>query len=152
MVLGIMAAVAGRGHWGPRWGRRLHRPPGHGKSFVDKCQTVEDAELLVYLVDEEKDIYIGVLVLVCHFATNLESFQLGRERRKAVLVILQIGVVSCHRMVPVIAACPAIVGTTEAVCQSQRKNARKRHRGAKTNLVISCSNSEIDGCPVVLCD
>jgi hypothetical protein len=24
------------------------------------CQTVEDAELLVYLVDEEKDIYIGV--------------------------------------------------------------------------------------------
>ena len=58
----------------------------------------------------------------------------------------------CHRMVPVIVACPAIVGTTEAVYQSQRKNARKRHRGAKTNLVVSCSNSEIDGCPVVLCD
>jgi hypothetical protein len=30
----------------------------------------EDAELLVYLVDEEKDIYIGVLVLVCHFASR----------------------------------------------------------------------------------
>ena len=26
----------------------------------------EDAELLVYLVDEEKDIYIGVVVAVCH--------------------------------------------------------------------------------------
>jgi hypothetical protein len=30
------------------------------------CQTVKDAELLVYLVDEEKDIYIGMLVVVCH--------------------------------------------------------------------------------------
>jgi len=34
------------------------------------CQTAEsfegNAELLVYLVDEEMDIYIGVLVLVCH--------------------------------------------------------------------------------------
>jgi hypothetical protein len=25
-----------------------------------KCQTVKDAELLVYLVEDEKDIYIGV--------------------------------------------------------------------------------------------
>ena len=25
-----------------------------------------DAELLVYLVDEEEDIYIGVIVTVCH--------------------------------------------------------------------------------------
>jgi hypothetical protein len=30
---------------------------------------VKDAELFVYLVDEGKDIYIGVLVLVCHLAS-----------------------------------------------------------------------------------
>jgi hypothetical protein len=48
----------------------------------------EDAELLVYLVEEEKDIYICMLVLVCHLATlpchlgpaQLEPFSyLGRE-------------------------------------------------------------------------
>jgi len=33
------------------------------------CQTVEDAELLVYLVKEEKDIYVGVFIHVCHLAT-----------------------------------------------------------------------------------
>jgi hypothetical protein len=32
----------------------------------------EGAELLVYLVDEEKDIYIGVLVLVCHLASRAQ--------------------------------------------------------------------------------
>jgi hypothetical protein len=32
---------------------------------------VKDAELLVYLVDEGKDIYIGVLVLVCHLVSWL---------------------------------------------------------------------------------
>ena len=32
----------------------------------------EDAELLVYLVEEEKDIYIGVLVLVCHLASQAQ--------------------------------------------------------------------------------
>jgi hypothetical protein len=35
-------------------------------SGLVNCQTAEDAELLVYLVDEEKDIYIGVLVVVYH--------------------------------------------------------------------------------------
>jgi hypothetical protein len=30
---------------------------------------VEDAELLAYLVREEKDIYIGVVVLVCHLTS-----------------------------------------------------------------------------------
>jgi hypothetical protein len=29
-------------------------------------------ELLVYLVDEEKDIYIGVLVLVCHLVSRAQ--------------------------------------------------------------------------------
>jgi hypothetical protein len=57
--------------------------------LIGKCQTasvlqsqvgpairidqVEDAELLVYLVEEEKDIHIGVLVLVCHLATHLTT-------------------------------------------------------------------------------
>jgi hypothetical protein len=36
------------------------------RSFVIDLSNWEDAELLVYLVDEEKDIYIGVLVVVCH--------------------------------------------------------------------------------------
>jgi hypothetical protein len=35
----------------------------------------EYAELLVYLVEEEKDIYIGVLVLVCHLATFLATWE-----------------------------------------------------------------------------
>jgi hypothetical protein len=33
----------------------------------------EDVELLVYLVEEEKDIYMGVLVIVCHLATHLAA-------------------------------------------------------------------------------
>jgi hypothetical protein len=33
--------------------------PGH-------VSNLEDAELLVYLIDEEMDIYIGVLVAICH--------------------------------------------------------------------------------------
>jgi hypothetical protein len=34
----------------------------------------EDAELLVYLVDGEKDISMGVLVVVCHLATHLATW------------------------------------------------------------------------------
>ena len=54
-----------------------------------------------------------------------------------------------------IAACPAIIGTTEAVRQGQRQNAREKHRGLKTNLSASCSRAtrsgrEIDQCEVVL--
>jgi hypothetical protein len=54
-----------------------------------------------------------------------------------------------------IAACPAIIGTTEAVRQGQRQNAREKHRGLKTNLSVKCSRAssggrEIDGCAVVL--
>jgi hypothetical protein len=55
-------------------------------------------------------------------------------------------------IITAIAACPAIVGTTEAVRQGQYKSAKEKHRGAKTNLVVSCVNSEIDGRPVVLRD
>lgn len=56
-----------------------------------------------------------------------------------------------------IAACPAIIGTTEAVRQGQNKNAKEKYRGQKSNLIVSCSSthrwsSEIDGGTVVLCD
>ena len=56
-----------------------------------------------------------------------------------------------------IAACPAIVGTTEAIRQGQRSNAKEKHRGTKTNLIASCSSvsrksREINGGAVVLND
>jgi hypothetical protein len=43
----------------------------------------KDAELLVYLVDEEMDIYISVLVAVCHSLSYLavaESLRTGKWR------------------------------------------------------------------------
>lgn len=54
-----------------------------------------------------------------------------------------------------IAACPAIVGTTEAVRQGQKKNAKEKHRGQKSNLIVNCSSksskkAQIDGGLVVL--
>lgn len=55
-----------------------------------------------------------------------------------------------------IAACPAIIGTVEAVQQGQRQSAKEKHRGLKTNLFIKCTKTsngnEINGCPVVLSD
>lgn len=56
-----------------------------------------------------------------------------------------------------VGACPAIVGTTEAVQQGQKQNARERKRGEKTNLTVLCSGAtergkEINGCEVVLSD
>lgn len=54
-----------------------------------------------------------------------------------------------------IAACPAIIGTTEAVRQGQRNNAKEKHRGQKSNLIVSCPEksshgSTIDGGVVIL--
>lgn len=54
-----------------------------------------------------------------------------------------------------IAACPAIIGTTEAVRSWQNKNAKEKHRGQKTNLVASCvkpssQSAQINGGMVVL--
>lgn len=54
-----------------------------------------------------------------------------------------------------IAACPAIIGTTEAVRQGQAQNAREKHRGTKTNLTARCTkksslSSQIDGGLLVL--
>ncbi|KAF2107381.1 hypothetical protein BDV96DRAFT_506319 [Lophiotrema nucula] len=56
-----------------------------------------------------------------------------------------------------IAACPAIIGTTEAVRQGQKQSAKERHRGLKTKLFVGCSTAsrngkEVDGSEVVLSD
>jgi hypothetical protein len=56
-----------------------------------------------------------------------------------------------------IAACPAIVGTNEAIQMTQRNQMKQMHRERKTNLVISCNDqspqaSEVDGHLVVLRD
>jgi hypothetical protein len=47
-------------------------PDNQWELEVENLSDGEDAELLVYLVDEEKDIYIGVLVLVCHLASRAQ--------------------------------------------------------------------------------
>lgn len=54
-----------------------------------------------------------------------------------------------------IAACPAIIGTTEAVRSGQKQNAREKHRSRKANLVVSCQDPsrkarDIHGGTVVL--
>ena len=54
-----------------------------------------------------------------------------------------------------VAACPAIVGVNETVMQGQRQNAKSRHRGRKSNLVVSCSDPcrasrEVNGCYIIL--
>ncbi|KAH8586763.1 hypothetical protein B0O99DRAFT_695173 [Bisporella sp. PMI_857] len=56
-----------------------------------------------------------------------------------------------------IAACPAIIGTTEAVRQGQNQNAKNKHRGRKANLLVTCSDPsskarDIHGGTVVLRD
>lgn len=56
-----------------------------------------------------------------------------------------------------IAACPAIIGTTEAIQQGQKANAREQHRGRKTNLTIKLPGAhsykpKFEGCMVVLHD
>lgn len=56
-----------------------------------------------------------------------------------------------------IAACPAIIGTTEAIRQGQRQNARQTARGRKSNITVSCSDPsrksrDIHGGTVVLKD
>jgi len=60
-------------------------------------------------------------------------------------------------IISAIAACPAIIGTTEAVRQGQRKSAKEKHRGVKSHLIVTCcrpsvNSSEINGGIVVLRD
>ncbi|KAL1960175.1 hypothetical protein VTO42DRAFT_8718 [Malbranchea cinnamomea] len=54
-----------------------------------------------------------------------------------------------------VAACPAIVGINETVQHGQRQEAKKRHRGRKMNLVVSCSDPskksrDVNGAYIVL--
>ena len=54
-----------------------------------------------------------------------------------------------------VAACPAIIGTTEAVRQGQKQNAKEKHRGQKMNMIATCTTKSskrppIDGGMVVL--
>jgi len=58
-------------------------------------------------------------------------------------------------IITAIAACPAIVGTNEAVMQGQKQNAKEKHRGQKSNLVVNCATSSrfasvVNGASVVL--
>lgn len=58
-------------------------------------------------------------------------------------------------IITAIAACPAIVGTNEAVMQGQKQNAREKHRGLKSNLVANCATtsrfvSVVNGASIVL--
>ena len=39
-----------------------------------------------------------------------------------------------------IAACPAIIGTTQAVEQGQKQNRRQGHRSTKSNLLVTCND------------
>lgn len=53
--------------------------------------------------------------------------------------------------------CPALLGTQEAIRQSQSKNKREEHRARRCNLVVSCvkqsiRSRDIDGKLVVLKD
>ncbi|RFU31453.1 hypothetical protein B7463_g4897, partial [Scytalidium lignicola] len=56
-----------------------------------------------------------------------------------------------------IAACPAIIGTTEAIQQGQRQNKREQFRSGKSNLLVTCSDpskkaTDIHGGSIVLKD
>lgn len=56
-----------------------------------------------------------------------------------------------------IAACPAIIGTTEAIRQGERQNKREEHRGRKSNLTVtllrqSSYNALFNGAKIVLKD
>lgn len=60
-------------------------------------------------------------------------------------------------MILAITICPALLGTQEAIRQSQSKNKREEHRSRRCNLIVSCvrpsiRSRDIDGKIVVLKD
>jgi hypothetical protein len=60
-------------------------------------------------------------------------------------------------IITAVAACPAIVGTNQAVMQGQKSNAREKHRGLKTSLYVNCATAtrggkEVNGGQIVLRD
>jgi hypothetical protein len=67
------------------------------------------------------------------------------------LISMVLGVLSA------VVACPAIVGTTEAIRHGQKQNQREEHRGRKYNLTVtllkpSCYTSQFNSAPIVLCN
>ena len=60
-------------------------------------------------------------------------------------------------MIIALAAAPALLGSQEAIRQSQAKDKREEHRGRRCNLVVRClrpssRSHELDGRLVVLKD
>lgn len=63
--------------------------------------------------------------------------------RKAVLAGDAQKVIMSLSMLLAITVCPAMLGTQEAIRQSQSKNKREEHRARRCNLVVSCCKSSI---------
>ncbi|KAI5245510.1 hypothetical protein E4T43_03195 [Aureobasidium subglaciale] len=82
--------------------------------------------------------------------TSLTIF-LAPETQKSTFKLMVFGILTA------VAACPAIIGTTEAIKQGQRDNNREEHRGRKSNLTITLPvrntySAQFDGALVVLKD
>ena len=77
--------------------------------------------------------------------------------RKAVLAGDAQQVIMSLALLIAITVCPAMLGTQEAIRQSQSKNKREEHRSRRCNLVVSCvkpsiRSRDINGKLVVLRD
>lgn len=81
-----------------------------------------------------------------------EAFYTFREKyleevldtiRKAVLAGDAQKVIMSLAMLLALTVCPAMLGTQEAIRQSQSKNKREEHRARRCNLVVSCCKSSI---------
>ncbi|KAK7753822.1 hypothetical protein SLS62_004188 [Diatrype stigma] len=95
-----------------------------------------------------------------------EAFNTFREKhleevldtvRKAVLAGDAQKVIMSLAMLLALTVCPAMLGTQEAIRQSQSKNKREEHRARRCNLVVSCCkpsirSRDINGKLVVLKD
>lgn len=92
-------------------------------------------------------------------AFRQEQFQAALKeacRGKTTEQIVQEGAMAVP-MLLALTICPALLGTQEAIRQSQSKNKREEHRARRCNLVVSCvkqsiRSRDIDGKLVVLKD
>jgi hypothetical protein len=57
---------------------------GDGLALYEHLSDGEYSELLVYPVEERRDVYIGVLVLVCYLATHLATWDRPRPNLSAI--------------------------------------------------------------------
>lgn len=84
-------------------------------------------------------------------AISLSFHSEGRQSRLASQVIMVLS------MLVALTSAPALLGTQEAIRQSQQKERREEHRARRCNLVATCIKSslrarEINGRPLVLRD